>query len=114
MDKRIILGLKILFGGMSLYMVYLVTVTSMQSNMFQLPSDVVNEPWFQTTLYDFYFNITILSTWAIYKEKKLAVALVWVLGFILLGSIATCFYVYLQLSRLKSGDSLDKIFLRNK
>lgn len=114
MDRRkMIYGLKVLFGGMSLYMVYLVVVTSMRSNMFQLPADVINEPWFQTTLVDFYFNIVILAAWVVYKESHWGKAAFWILGFIFLGSIATCFYVFLQLLRLRPSDSFDKVLLRN-
>ena len=63
--------LKFLFLGISLFMVYLAIRTSMQSDMFHLPPVVLNEPWFKATLVDFYFNITIISAWVIYKENNL-------------------------------------------
>ncbi len=105
--------LKILFGLISVYMIYLVIDTSLKSNMFQLPEMVLKEPWFTTTLVDFYFNIFILSCWVIYKEKTLLAAGVWIVAFVCLGSIATAFYVFLQFSRLKKGDPLEKVLLRN-
>lgn len=106
-----IFWLKVFFGLLSAGMVVLVVITSLQSNMFQLPSEVVNEPWFRTTLVDFYFNICVIAAWTIYKEANVLKASVWILSFIFLGSIATCFYVFLQINRLKPSDGLEKIFL---
>src|SRR5277367_5353948 len=101
--------LKFLFLGMSLFMVYLALRTSMQSDMFHLPAVVVNEPWFKTTLVDFYFNITIISAWVIYKENNLLKSLLWIVAFIVLGSIATGFYVFLQLNQLREGQRIEDV-----
>jgi hypothetical protein len=103
---------KYLFLGMSLFMVYLAIRTSMQSDMFHLPSMVLNAPWFKTTLVDFYFNITIISSWVIYKENNLLRSILWVTAFILLGSIATGFYVFLQLNSLRKGQTIEEVLCR--
>lgn len=97
------------FGAllMSIGMTGLVIWTSMQSNMFQLPDVVVNEPWFKTTLVDFYFNIALLAAWMIYKEAHVVRSILWLLAFILLGSIATCFYVFLQIAKLKKDEGIE-------
>lgn len=108
--KRILL--KVIFASISIFMIFLVALTSMKSNMFQLPAQVLNEPWFKTTIVDFYFNIFILSVWIIYRERNFLVSLLWIVGFICLGSIATAFYVFLQLMSLKDGESIEKILLR--
>ena len=105
--------IKYLFLGVSLFMVYLAIRTSMQSDMFHLPAAVVNEPWFKTTLVDFYFNITIISVWMIYKENNLLRAVLWLVAFILLGSIATALYVFLQLNRLTKGQSMEDVLCRS-
>jgi len=104
--------LKALFGSISVFMIYLVIVTSMKSNMFQLPAAVLHEPWFTTTLVDFYFNILIISCWVIFREKALGVSILWIIAFICLGSIATAFYVLIQLMGLKEGEGLEKVFSR--
>ena len=93
-------------------MVYLAIRTSMQSDMFHLPAGVVNEPWFRTTLVDFYFNITIISAWMVYKENNLFRSFLWVVAFILLGSIATGFYVFLQLKHLNKGQTIEEVLCR--
>ena len=105
---------KFLFLGMALFMIYLVTVTSMKSDMFHLPEPVLKEPWFGTTLVDFYFNIAIISAWAIYKETNALRSALWVVAFICLGSIATAFYVFLQFIALKEGQGIQDVILRKK
>lgn len=108
------LGLKILFLGMSIAMIVLVIVTSMQSDMFNLDPIVTGEPWFRTTLVDFYFNIVIISSWMFYKESSWLKRIIWLIAFITLGSIATCGYVFLQLISLKSGEGFDKVLLKRE
>ena len=104
--------IKYVFLGLSLFMVYLAIRTSLQSDMFHLPLVVLNEPWFKTTLVDFYFNISIISAWVIYKENNLLRATWWIVAFILLGSIATAFYVFLQLNGLRKGQSIEDVLCR--
>jgi hypothetical protein len=104
--------LKYLFLGISLFMAYLAIRTSCQSDMFHLPVVVLNEPWFKTTLVDFYFNITIISSWVIYKENNLFRSILWIVAFVLLGSIATAFYVFLQLKGLGRGQTIEEILSR--
>ncbi len=103
---------KFFFLAMSLGMVYLVIITCIKSDMFHLPSAVVNEPWFQTTLVDFYNNIAIISGWVIYKENNALRSVLWIVAFILLGSIATGFYVFLQLNKLLQGQTMEDVLCR--
>ncbi len=104
--------LKWFFLSLSLVMIYLVIITSMKSDMFNLPQAVLDEPWFWTTLVDFYFNIAILSLWVIYKEAQWLRSLLWIAAFICLGSIATAFYVFLQIATLKEGEGVQAVLLR--
>lgn len=100
--------------SLSLFMVWLVIDTSIKSDMFNLPKDVMNEPWFWTTLVDFYFNIAIISLWVIYKEANALRSILWIAAFIFLGSVATMFYVFLQTLRLKDNEGLEAVILRRK
>lgn len=104
--------LKIFFGSMAVFMVYLVVITSFKSDLFNLPSVVVHEPWFQTTLVDFYFLVAILSVWVIYKERTLLRAILWIISFICLGSIGAALYVFVQLMSLKKGEGYEQVLLR--
>lgn len=104
--------LKIFFGFISLCMVAVTVSASTQSNLFAVFPNLLREPWMVATLQDFYFNILILFSWVIYKERKFLPCLVWFIAFATLGSIATAFYVLVQLVRLKPGEGLDAVLLR--
>ena len=106
------LALKFLFAGISIAMIYLTISTSIESNLFKEWNALGSIPWMRATLCDFYFNITILSCWVLYKEKKPVVSISWIIAFILLGSIATSFYVWAELMRLKPGQPVQTILLR--
>ena len=97
-----LLFLKILFAAMTLYMGYVAVTTSLESNLFEVWSDLAQIPWMVATLKDFYLNILIFTIWMFYKERRILIRLLWLLGFVCLGSIATSFYVLLQLMKLES------------
>lgn len=105
---------KFLFLFLSLAMIGVTAYTSRQSNLITEWNRLGAEPWMRATLIDFYFNILIISTWAAYKEKNKLIAALWIAAFVLLGSIATAFYVFLQIARLKPGEPLQKILLRSE
>jgi len=111
-NQAVKVGIKFLMIAMSLAMVGIVIVTSIKSDLFHLPSSVVKEPWFLTTLIDFYFNITIISVWMFYKEANLLRSLMWLIAFISLGSIATAFYVFLQFVTLKESEGIKEVLLK--
>lgn len=108
------LFLKILFGGISVAMIFLTIHTSLQSNLFEVWSELGDQPWMRATLWDFYFNIAILSAWVVYKEKRFIPSALWIIAFILLGSITTAFYVFLQFMKLKPGDNITHVLLPRK
>jgi hypothetical protein len=85
---------------------------AIQSDMFHLPAVVVNEPWFRTTLVDFYDNIAIISFWVVYKENNWLKGFLWIMAFIILRSIATGFYVFLQLMKLTQGQTIEDVLCR--
>lgn len=106
--------LQILFCSMSIAMIIIVVFTSLNSNLLQAWEKLKLEPWFITTLIDFYFNIIIISVWVIYKEGTSLISFLWILSFILLGSIATAGYVFLQILRLKPNESLATVLTQRK
>ena len=114
MSPAKLISLKIFFLGLSLFMVYLVINTSIKSNLIEVWNELGAQPWMTTTLVDFYFNITIISAWVIYREGNWGKSTLWIMGFIVLGSIATAFYIFLQLTQLKPGDGIEKVLLRKK
>ena len=104
--------LKVLFAGVFAFMTYQVVVTSTKSNLFKEWDYLGSIPWMRTTLYDFYANALLIALWVLYKEKALWSKTVWVLLLAGLGSIATSAYVLIQLFRLKKGDSIVDLLIK--
>ncbi|HTP13709.1 MAG TPA: DUF1475 family protein [Bacteroidota bacterium] len=104
--------LKILFGALCAYMMYVVVTTSLESNLLQEWSHLGSIPWMTATLKDFYTNTVVLFAWVAYKERSVALKTLWLVLFVCLGSIAVTFYVLLQLFRLKPGEGIETVLLR--
>ncbi len=104
--------LKILFGVLCVYMMYVVISTSLESNLFKEWSYLGSIPWMTATLKDFYTNTVVLFAWVAYKERRYAAKALWLVLFVCLGSIAVTFYVLLQLFRLKPGQGAEHVLLR--
>ena len=101
---------------MSLYMTYLAITTSMKSNLWEVLPTLTQEPWFVTTIIDFYFNIAIISLWVLYKERLLT-AIIWIIAFICGGSITTALYIFIQLTKIRDSDTdklWEKLLLRKE
>lgn len=111
-DARTHVALKLLFAGISIAMLVITIGTSLESNLLEVWNDLGQIPWMRATLWDFYFNITLFSVWVIYKEQKISKAILWVFLFIVLGSMATAFYAWLQAIKLQNGESAANILLR--
>jgi len=109
-DKTRLLKFLCLFIGAS--MIAVTVVTSLKQNMMDVLPRMIHDPWTLATFIDFYFNILIISAWMAYKENHAGRAFLWFAGFVLLGSIATSFYVLMQLLKLKPGQSPEKILVR--
>jgi len=54
----------------------------------------------------------LIALWVLYKEKALWSKTVWVLLLAGLGSIATSAYVLIQLFRLKKGESIVDLLIK--
>lgn len=105
--------LKILFGAVLAFMCYEVISTSLESNLFEQWDFLGGIPWMRATLCDFYANVLLIFVWVCYKEKHLALKLLWLVLLCALGSIATCLYVLIQLFRLKPGEGLKEFFTKS-
>lgn len=93
-------------------MVYVAIDVSLKSNLFEVLPTLNAFPWFQATIIDFYFNISIFASWMFYKENSIVRFFLWLVSFVCLGAISTAFYVFLQLMKVKEGDSISKVLLR--
>jgi len=105
-----ITALKIIFSLLFVWMCYVVISTSINSNLFTNWDFLGNIPWMQATLWDFYANVFVIFVWVCYKEKTIALKIVWLVLLVTLGSIASCAFVLIQLFRLKPNEGLKELF----
>jgi hypothetical protein len=107
-----LLSLKILFSALSLFMVYVVISTSLESDLIKEWSFLGSIPWMRATLIDFYVNILVLYAWVVYKEVGWMSRIVWLILFVGLGSITVTLYVVIQLMKLKPDEGIEHVLLR--
>jgi hypothetical protein len=104
------ISLKIFFSLLFVWMCYTVISTSVSSNLFKEWGALGSIPWMRATLWDFYANVTVIFLWLCYKEKSIAIKIIWLILLVALGSIASCAYVLIQLFKLKPGEGLKEFF----
>ena len=101
--------LKIFLSIVWLFMVYMVVSTSMESSLFKEWDFLGSIPWMRATLWDFYANVLVIYLWVLYRERNLALKILWAVLFFTLGSIGTIGYVLIQLFALKEGENIQHI-----
>ncbi|MFD2144415.1 DUF1475 family protein [Mucilaginibacter antarcticus] len=104
--------LKILFSIVFVWVCYVVITTCLQSNLFTEWDFLGSIPWMRATLWDFYANVLVIYVWVYYKEKHIALKVLWLILLVTLGSIASCAYVLVQLFRLKPNEGLKELFAK--
>jgi hypothetical protein len=90
-------------------MVYIVISTSLESSLFTEWDSLGAIPWMRATLWDFYANILVIYIWVLYREKSIAIKILWAILFFSLGSIASIGYLLIQLFKLKEGEGISTI-----
>jgi hypothetical protein len=93
-------------------MCYVVISTSLRSNLFTEWNYLAGIPWMTATLWDFYANVLCIFIWIAYKENKMIMKITWLVLLVCLGSIATTGYLLKELFRLKDGESLKDLFVK--
>ncbi|MEO8595465.1 MAG: DUF1475 family protein [Candidatus Solibacter sp.] len=106
------LVLKILFGGILLWMTVLTIRTSLTVSLWDAWSSFAANPWAVATLYDAYFGFLTFYIWVVYKESSLWSRAIWFLLIMGLGNIAMSLYVLIQLTRLGPGEPVEAILQR--
>jgi len=103
-----------LFSILFIYIVYTVIATSLESNLFKEWDFLASIPWLKATLIDFYINTVVIFVWMAFREKRWLARILWLLGFVFLGSIATTLYVLVQLFKLDKNEPVINAFLLKK
>jgi len=103
---------KILFSAVFVAMGYVVITTSLKSNLFKEWDYLAGIPWMKATIYDFYSNALVLILWVAYKETNWLSKIAWIIALAALGSIATAGYLLLQLFKLKDGEGVKELLVK--
>ena len=105
---------KLVYAGIFVCMVTVVTLASLKENLFAIPSVVSGDPWFIATLFDCYFAFFAFWLWICYRESSLVLKIIWFVAIACLGNIAMAVYVLINLFQLKNGDTIEKMFARKQ
>ncbi|HWZ21203.1 MAG TPA: DUF1475 family protein, partial [Cytophagaceae bacterium] len=95
------------------FMLYMIVVTSLESNLYKEWDYLGAIPWMRATLWDFYANILLIYLWVIYKEKSISIKFLWAALFFCLGSIASISYVLIQLYKVKPDADIKEVLLNS-
>jgi predicted permease len=106
------LFLKLLFGGIFLWMTVMTIRTSLAMSLWQAWPTYAANPWAVATLWDAYFGFLTFYVWVVYKERKIWARMLWFLLIMGLGNIAMSLYVLIQLMRLRGDESAETILWR--
>lgn len=102
--------LKVIFSFLLVWMCYMVITTSLESNLFKQWNFLGSIPWMRATLWDFYTNVLLIFVWVCYKEKTMAIIAMWLVLLVVLGSIASCVFILIQLFKLKPNEGLKELW----
>ena len=106
------LFLKLLFGGIFLWMTVMTIRTSLAVSLWGAWPGYAANPWAVATLWDAYFGFLTFYVWVVYKERKIGARILWFLLIMGLGNIAMSLYVLFQLMRLRGDEPAETILWR--
>ncbi len=103
-----------LFGGILAAMLVITVTASLHQPLWEW-GGLSAEPdrwWTYATLADAYFGFLTFYAWVFYRETRGVARAGWFVAIMLLGNIAMALYVLLQLARLRDGEPLSRLLLR--
>lgn len=105
-------ALKLLFGGIFVWMIVMTTRTSLKVSLWSSLDSFAGNPWAVATLWDAYFGFITFWVWVAYKERTVWARALWLVLILALGNIAMSFYVLIQLFRLKPNQPVEAVLWR--
>jgi hypothetical protein len=106
--------LQALFAAVLLAMIAVTVLASMERNIVDAALALWPDPWFRATLADAYFGFLTVFVWVAYRERSHLARLIWLLLFLGLGNLAIAAYVLIRLARLRPGDGMAALLLREQ
>jgi hypothetical protein len=105
-------ALKLLFGGIFVWMVVMTIRTSLKVSLWSSLDSFAGNPWAVATLWDAYFGFITFWVWVAFKERTVWARALWLVLILALGNIAMSFYVLIQLFRLKPEQPVEAMLRR--
>lgn len=102
-----------MFGSVLIIMLAVTIWASRLQAIWDVPREVISNPWFIATLFDTYFAFLTFYCWVAYRESGWLRKILWLLGILLLGNIAMAAYMLLQLFRISTRSSMSDLLLKN-
>ncbi len=109
-SRTAIHALRLLFIAILAVMLWGTVRASLAQALFDIPSDVIGNPWFQVTLFDAYFAFLTFYVWVAWKEQSTGARVLWFLAIMLWGNFAMATYMLVQLFRTPTDAPLAHIF----
>jgi Protein of unknown function (DUF1475) len=106
------LFLKILFGGIFVWITVATVRTSMTVSLWDAWDGFAANPWAVATLYDAYCGFLTFYVWVAYKEHGWGARILWFVLIMGLGNIAMSAYVLRQLFKLRADEPAERILWR--
>ena len=72
--------------------------------LFEIPPEVLQHPWFLTTLIDAYLAFFVVYLWVAWKERSFAARVLWFFVLMLWGNVGIAVYVLRELYRLNPDE----------
>jgi hypothetical protein len=102
--------LRLLFFVILAVMLWGTVRASLAQALFDIPSEVYGNPWFQVTLFDAYFAFLTFYIWIAWKEQSLGARVLWFVTVILWGNFAMATYMLVELFRVRADVPLGEVF----
>ena len=107
-----IITLRIFFGFVFASMLAISVYASSQRALWDLPSEIVMDPWFLATLLDAYWGFIVFWLWVAYRETRGLARFAWLMALLLLGNMAIATYMLIRLFQLRTDDPIERLLLR--
>jgi predicted permease len=105
--------LKLIFFGILLTMLVVTTHASIEEAIWKVPEIVQRDVWFQATMFDAYFGFLTFYLWVFYRSPHWVARILWFIAIMLLGNMAMAVYMLMRLYKLKPGQGLPHLLLRD-
>ena len=106
-----ILFLRLLFAVIFAVMTVGTIRASLAQALFDIPPEVIGNPWFQVTLFDAYFAFFTFYVWIAWREQSLGARILWFVTVMLWGNFAMATYMLMALCRVPAATgTLTEVF----